>query len=134
MKSLKLRIVSGDFTANNNFSGYTATGKRVHIFERQMKALGIAKGDDLSTKFPLFAIAEEKSYGARVDANGKPVEGAKAVENRLTATAVFTKKTDLIEAASEDLTLDAEVTASVGDKMKSLNLSDEVVNSLLAGI
>lgn len=134
MKSLKLRVVSGDFTTVGNFSGYTATGKRVHIFDRQIKALGIKKGDDLSKIFPLFVMAEEKSYGPRVGADGKVVEGAKAIENRLTATAVFKAKSDLVEAASEDLTLDAEVASNVSDKMKALNLTDETIANLISAI
>lgn len=134
MKNSKLRIVSGGFTSAGNYTGYTATGKRVHIFARQMASMGVDKDTKPAEYLPFFAMADEKSYGARLDEKGQPIEGAKAIDNRLTATAIFKAKADLIEAASEDLTLEAEVTASVGVKMKSLNLNEATIERLLEAV
>ncbi len=134
MKNSKLRIVSGDFTKVGNFTGYTATGKRVHIFARQMASIGVDPKSKPADYLPFFVMADEKSYPARLGKDGKPVEGAQAIENRLTATAVFKTKDSLIESATEDLTLEAEVTASVSTKMKDLDLTDEAINRLLESV
>jgi hypothetical protein len=40
-------INNGAFTANGNFSGYTALGVRVHLHKRQMNALGWNTTEDV---------------------------------------------------------------------------------------
>lgn len=126
------RIISGGFTTAGNFSGYTALGKRVHIFKRQMDSLGWSANEEV--KFPFYAIAEEKTIG-KLDANRNPVvddAGNPVTDTRLTATAVFTDKTNIIEACVEEATLGAEIKESIAKQATSKGLTQSVVDSLVA--
>ena len=125
-------IISGTFTAAGNFSGYTALGKRIHIFKRQMQALGLTADDDV--KFPLYAIAEEKTI-SKLDANRQPVldeQGNPVTDKRLTATAVFNSKDAITEACVEESTLTAEIKDSIAKAASSKGLTQSVVDSLVA--
>jgi hypothetical protein len=126
------RIISGAFTTAGNFSGYTALGKRVHIFKRQMDSLGWSTNEEV--KFPFYAIAEEKTIG-KLDANRNPVvddAGNPVTDTRLTATAVFADKTNIIEACVEEATLGAEIKESIAKQATSKGLTQSVVDSLVA--
>lgn len=126
------RIISGDFTAAGNFSGYTALGKRVHIFKRQMDALGWSSKEDV--KFPFYVIAEEKPI-SQLDANRQPVldnNGNPVTDQRLTATAVFDTKDAITEACVEESTLGAEIKNSIAKAASSKGLTQAVVESLVA--
>lgn len=127
-----LRIISGDFTAAGNFSGYTALGKRVHIFKRQMDSLGWTP--DAKGEFPFYVIAEEKAIG-KLDANKQPVvdeQGNPVTEQRLTATAVFETKESITEACVEESTLNAEIKQSIAKSASAKGLTQSVVDSLVA--
>ena len=126
------RIISGTFTAAGNFSGYTALGKRIHLFKRQMQSLGWSA--DSEVKFPFYAIAEEKTIG-KLDANRQPVldeQGNPVTDTRLTATAVFDSKDAITEACVEESTLGAEIKDSIAKAASSKGLTQEVVNQLVA--
>jgi hypothetical protein len=126
------RIISGAFTTAGNFSGYTALGKRVHIFKRQMDSLGWSANEEV--KFPFYAIAEEKPI-SKLDANRNPVvdeNGNAVTDQRLTATAVFADKTNIIEACVEEATLGAEIKESIAKQATSKGLTQSVVDSLVA--
>ncbi len=125
-------IISGTFTAAGNFSGYTAMGKRVHIFKRQMQALGLTA--DADVKFPLYAIAEIKTI-SKLDANRNPVvdeQGNPVTDQRLTATAVFADKAAITEACVEESTLTAEIKDSIAKAASSKGLTQSVVDQLVA--
>jgi hypothetical protein len=126
------RIISGDFTTAGNFSGYTALGKRVHIFKRQMDGLGWSSLDEV--KFPFYTVAEEKPIN-KLDGNRQPVlddAGNPVTEQRLTATAVFETKDAITEACVEEATLGAEIKASIAKVASSKGLTQSVVDSLVS--
>lgn len=133
----KFVINNGSFSANGNFSGYTAKGERIHLFARQMESLGISKDDDLKGKFPFYCLAEEKSYPGRVDASGAKIlnaDGSWGVKDRLTATAVFNTIEALGQAFVDEKTLDARVDKMVNEAIKSYQLDSESIAALANAI
>lgn len=127
-------INSGNFSENGNFSGYNTRGERIHIYGRQMKALGITTDAEFK---PFFVLASKKTYGARLDANGNPIpyrDGSLSM-TRTTATAVFATEQDYINAFVVDATLDAKVKNAVAKEYASVGLTAEAVSELesLAG-
>ena len=131
-----LAIVSGNFSsgekAQGNYTGYTALGKKVFIFKRQMESLGWSSNEDI--QYPFYAVAEEKTIG-KLDANRNPMldeAGNPVTTQRLQATSVFTTKDAIINACVEEYTLGAEIKEQVAKVGKSKGLSDAVVNSLQA--
>ena len=62
-------INNGSFTKAGNFSGYTALGQRVHIYQRQMEALGWSANDDV--QFPFYCIGDIREIQP-VDEKGNP--------------------------------------------------------------
>jgi hypothetical protein len=115
-------INSGNFSANGNFSGYNTKGERIFIHKRQMDALGITKNEEFKQ---FFAIVENKTYGARLDASGNPIAYAdgKTTMTRATATAVFKTKEDYINAHVLDRVLDAEVAQAVKREMNAVGIT-----------
>lgn len=133
------RIISGAFTtgegAQGNFSGYTALGKRIHIFKRQMEALGYTADNAPTGKdFPLFVIAEEKLI-PKLDKNRQPLTdpttGEQLTSVRLTATAVFKDKDAIVDACTEEATLGAEIKDSITKAVSSKGLSQSVIDRLM---
>ena len=120
-----LVINNGAFTAAGNFTGYTALGERVHVFGRQMEAIGIKKEDKVN--FPLFAIADMKTIN-KVDAEGNPTE---ETAQRLTALSVFAKKEDLLQAHADSSLLNVEVAKAIKGQATSAGLSEAEVSALL---
>ena len=108
-----LVINAGNFSANGNFSGYTSTGLRVHIYAKQLAAIGYNKQEDV--KFPLFVSALEKTSGARLDEKGNEVPYADGTLSmtRLTATAVFKTKEEGVAANIADKTYAIEIANGV---------------------
>ena len=128
----KFIINNGSFSAKG-FSGYTAKGERIHIFERQMESIGIKKGDDLKGKLPFYVLAEPKSYGARLDDKGQPIpnaDGSFGITNRLTCTAIFSSIDQLGQAFVEEKTLDARIDKMVNDAVASYKLDTAKVGEL----
>ena len=119
-------INNGQFTANNNFTGYTATGVRVHIYGRQMAALKWEENEDV--KFPFYCLATEKEI-TPFDANGKPV--AEKVK-RLTATAVFMTVDQLAEAKGEVVLVEAKVNKLIAERASEAGLSEDTLKDLLS--
>ena len=109
-----LSIANGSFTANGNFSGYTLTGERVHIFGRQMAS---ANFDADSVEFPFPVLATNKSYEGRLNADG--TRGT-AIVDRLTATAVFANEDALADALAADEGMAARIERKKAKKVKSL--------------
>ena len=126
----KLIIVSGNFTKLGHFRGYTALGQYVHIFDRQMKGLGYAKGENENVKFPFFVNAEPKSYAARLNEKGEVVEGSKAIENRMTALSVFANKADFIQAFVAEASLESEINTEIQKAVTSQLLDYKKVEQL----
>lgn len=114
-KMQKYIIASGKWTENNNFSGYTIMGKRIHIFGHQMASAGFSKEH---TVFPFIVVAEEKSYEAMLDSDGKPV--SKAINDRLTATAVFANEDKFVDAMAMEQGFDARIERKVAKRVAAL--------------
>ena len=96
----KIVIVSGQWSSNGNFSGYDVLGtQRYHIQTRLMESLGYKKGE--TVQFPLFATVVNKSFPARVDADGKKIpnaDGTFGIQDRPTVTSLFKTEIDGINA------------------------------------
>ena len=123
-------INNGQFTANGNFSGYTALGERVHIFGRQMKALNWSKPEDV--QFPFYCIGTTKQIG-QLDANGKPLvdaNGQPVVANRLTALSAFKTREEIKKAHADSALLDIEIAQEIRDQATTAGLSQEAVDAL----
>lgn len=123
-------INNGSFTANGNFSGYTALGERVHIFGRQMQSLGWAKPEDV--KFPFYAIGTMKEIG-QLDASGKPVVDASGVAvtaGRLTALSAFKTREEIKQAHADSALLDIEIQQEIRTQASTAGLSESAINAL----
>ncbi len=117
-------INNGSFTANGNFSGYTALGERVHIFKRQMEALKWTSNDDVN--FPFWAIGTMKQIN-QLDASGAVV----GTSDRLTALSVFKTKEDIKQAHVDSKLLDIEIQQEINAQASSAGLNEAAINSLL---
>jgi len=123
-------INNGTFTASGNFSGYTALGERVHIFGRQIQALGWSKPDDV--KFPFYAIGTVKQIG-QLDASGKPMantDGTPATSDRLTALSAFKTREEIKQAHADSALLDIEIAQEIRNQASTAGLSEQAVNAL----
>jgi len=121
----KLLVSNGNWTDNGNFSGYTASGERVHIYTRQLEALGLKKGEKVP--LPLYCTAQEREFEG-VDDAGQP-NGEKFT--RLTAGAVFQQKETMIAAIAEEHTFDLEIARTLKAAGKQAELTDIAMESLL---
>lgn len=120
-------IYNGGFTTAGNFSGYTAKGVRVHIFQRQMNALGLAT--DADVKFPLYTIATEKPMPDTIDAlTGESTPNAP----RLTALSVFKTEDDAIGAHVSDGLFDIKVKKAVKQSGLDAGLSESEMANILS--
>ncbi len=125
-------IHSGNFSANGNFSGYTALGERLFIHKTQMAGLNWTKNEDI--KFPFYAIGAEKMIG-QLDANGKPAmnaDGSPVQVARLQALSIFGTKDALTQAHVDTATLDIEIKSAIKQSATSAGLSEQAVSSLLS--
>jgi hypothetical protein len=123
-------INNGAFTANGNFSGYTALGVRVHLHKRQMNALGWESTADVA--FPFFCIAETKLIGS-LNADGTPVVDNNGVEiksERLTALSAFKTKAEITQAHADSSLLDIEIQQAIQTQATSAGLSDKAIATL----
>jgi len=120
-------INNGQFSANGNFSGYTATGVRVHIYARQMSAIGWEADDDV--KYPFYALAKEKEI-TPFEADGKTLSETKSI--RLTATAVFTTVDALAAAKGEVVLVEAKVNSIIAKQAVAAGLSEDTMKDLLS--
>ncbi len=120
-------INNGQFSANGNFSGYTATGVRVHIYQRQMSAIGFEVDEDV--KYPFYALAKEKEITPFM-ADGKTLSETKSI--RLTATAVFTTVDALAAAKGEVVLVEAKVNSIIAKQAVAAGLSEDTMKDLLS--
>jgi len=120
-------INNGQFSANGNFSGYTATGIRVHIYARQMSALNWEADEDV--KFPFYALAKEKEITPYL-ADGKTPSDTKAI--RLTATAVFLTVDALAAAKGEEVLVEVKVNTIIAKQAVAAGLSEDALKDLLS--
>lgn len=123
-------INNGSFTANGNFSGYTALGDRVHLHKRQMEALGWTKSEDV--KFPFYVIATIKKIG-KLDPKGQPVvdeKGVPVTSDRLTALSAFKTRDAIKQAHADANLLDIEIAQEIKSQATSAGLTEESLKML----
>lgn len=123
-------INNGSFTASGNFSGYTALGERVHIYGRQMQALGWSKQDDV--KFPFYVIGTTKQIG-QLGPDGKPVTDANGValtSDRLTALSAFKSREEIKQAHADNALLDIEIAQEIRTQASTAGLSESAISAL----
>lgn len=123
-------INNGSFTANGNFSGYTALGERVHLHKRQMEALEWKTNDDV--KFPFYVIATIKQIG-QLGADGKAVldaSGLPVTSDRLTALSAFKTRDAIKQAHADAALLDVEIAQEIKSQASSAGLSEATVQAL----
>lgn len=123
-------INNGAFTASGNFSGYTALGERVHIFGRQMQALGWSKQEDV--KFPFYCIGTTKQIG-QLGADGKPLTDANGValtSDRLTALSAFKSREEIKQAHADNALLDIEIAQEIRTQASTAGLSENAISAL----
>lgn len=124
-------INHGTFTANGNFSGYTALGERVHIFGRQIQALGWTEPEDI--KFPFYAIGTTTQIG-QLNKNGEPMvdatTGVVITSDRLTALSAFKTREEIKQAHADAALLDAEILHEIRLQASTAGLSESAVNAL----
>ena len=133
----ELTVNNGQFTSQGNFTGYTALGKRVHIYKRQMESLGV-KFDDANkpesdVQLPFYCLAEEKTFPNKLGADGKPVTGpdGKTGFSRLTALSVFANVEALGGAVAEEFTLKGQIQNIVREKASNAGLTENAIDALL---
>lgn len=123
-------INNGAFTANGNFSGYTALGDRIHLFKRQMQSLNWEKQDDV--KFPFYVIATIKQIG-QLDLKGNPVvdeKGLPVTSDRLTALSAFKTRDEIKQAHADASLLDIEIAQEIRTQASSAGLTEESLKAL----
>jgi hypothetical protein len=123
-----LSINNGTFSAAGNFSGYNTVGVRVHIYKRQMDAMGWSSTEDV--EFPFYVIADYKTVQSTDDA-GTPVGDA---SERLTALSVFKTKKDMTQAHVDNATLDIEIKKSIADEAAKVGLDTVSIEALMSAI
>ena len=119
-------INNGSFTKAGNFSGYTALGQRVHIYQRQMEALGWSGNDDV--QFPFYCIGDIREIQP-VDEKGNPTG---EIAERLTALSVFKTRDEIKNAHADAAFLDIEIKQSISEQATKVGLSQSAIESLLA--
>lgn len=124
-------INNGSFTANGNFSGYTALGDRVHLHKRQMEALGWTSNEQV--KFPFYTIATIKQIGQLND-KGQPamdaVTGLPVTQDRLTALSAFKTRDEIKQAHADASLLDIEIKQEIASQATSAGLTADAIKAL----
>lgn len=118
-------INNGSFTANGNFSGYTALGERVHIFGRQMEALGWKSNADVT--FPFYSIGQMKTIN-QLNEKGETI----GTSERLTALSAFKTRDEIKQAHADSSLLDIEIQQEIKAQASSAGLTEQAINNLLS--
>jgi hypothetical protein len=118
-------INNGSFTASGNFSGYTALGERVHIFGRQMEALGWKSNADVA--FPFYSIGTMKTIN-QLNEKGETIGTAE----RLTALSAFKTREEIKQAHADSSLLDIEIQQEIKAQASSAGLTEQAINNLLS--
>jgi len=123
-------INNGSFTANGNFSGYTALGDRIHFHKRQMESLDWKTNEQV--KFPFYCIATIKQIG-QLDLTGKPVvdeKGVPVTQDRLTALSAFKTRDEIKQAHADAGLLDIEIAQEIRNQATSAGLTADALKAL----
>lgn len=135
MKNLRKRaIISGNFTGNGNFSGYTLEEGRVFIHKKQMEQLGWTK--DADVKYPFYAVVTDQEI-TPFDENGKEQvdsEGNPVKVLRTQAKSAFKTKAELVQAFVDSASLDIEITTGIKAAATTAQLNDKELALLLENL
>lgn len=123
-----LVINNGSFSAAGNFSGYNTLGVRVHIYKRQMDALGWTSTEEV--EFPFYCIADTKDIQGQDD-KGNPVG---EITQRLTALSVFKTRQEMKQAHVDNATLDMEIQQSIAEEAAKVGLDKTSIDALLKAV
>lgn len=124
-----IAIISGNLSnTGKNFTGYNATGTRIHIPLRQMENLYPNFSKDTKVEFPLYGLVVEREFD-EVDENNQPT-GVKF--KRLQTGSLFKTKVDMIAAANADKLLTIETAADLKTQANVAGLNEETINALLS--
>ena len=120
-------ILSGNWSANGNFSGYNAGGQRIHIPQRQMENLGFTRDTKIPEgKFPLYALVVEREFN-ELDENGNPSD---KTFKRLQAGSTFLTEEAMISAKNADKILEIKATKALVTEATSAGLSEDAVKAI----
>ena len=126
MEPKTVAIQSGTFSGRGNFSGYNASGVRIHVSANLMKSLGYDTANASTIKYPLYACIVERTFNV-LDENQKPTGES---FTRLQAGSIFKAKDELITAVNADKLLAVEAQSELHKVAKTLELTPEVLKAL----
>ena len=129
-KTQTVALQSGSFSAKGNFSGYNASGVRIHVAANLMKSLGYEPANANTIQYPLYACVVEREFNM-LDTEGKETG---ETFKRLQAGSVFKTKAELIAAVNADKLLAIEAAADLNKAAKSLDLTPETFAQLADAI
>ena len=114
-------IISGNFSANGNFTAYGSEGEKLFCHGKMLAALGHSATN--LPKFPLFCLWEKKPiHQKNSDGTFSTVEVL-----RDTIVAIFPEKEEMIKTIADVKTLQYEVRAEITKRVAALGLTDETV-------
>jgi len=119
-----ITILSGNWSASGNFSGYDARGERIHIPARQMESLGYKVGEPIS--YPFYSLITERTFN-RLDAEGKPTN---ETFTRIQAGSLFKNEDSLISAMNSDKLLTLKAQKALQTEASSVGLTEDALNAL----
>lgn len=119
-----ITILSGNWSASGNFSGYDASGERIHIPARQMEALGYKVGDSVS--YPFYSLIKERTF-SKLDADGKPTN---ETFTRVQAGSLFKNEEALITAMNADKLLTLKAQKALQTEATSAGLTEDALKTL----
>jgi hypothetical protein len=122
-----MALQSGTFSEKGNFSGYNASGIRVHVSANAMKALGYDKANASTIAYPLYACVVEREFNVLNDNQEPTGETFKRVQ----AGSIFKTKAELLTAVNADKLLAVEAQSELQKVAKTLQLTDEVLAQLV---
>lgn len=125
-----VQILSGNFSANGNFSAYDDDGERYFVPKRLMESQGWVADADVA--FPFWAKVKTKAIG-QLDANGDPLmnsDGTPVLVDREQVASIFKKREDLISSCVEKIALDIDVQTAIKAKATAAGLSEKSIDLL----
>ena len=117
-------ILSGNWSANGNFSGYNAAGQRIHIPARQMENLGLTR--DSKIEYPIYTLVVEREFN-ELDEAGNPTD---KTFKRLQAGSTFKTEEGMISAKNADKVLEIKAQKALVTEATSAGLTEDAVKAL----
>jgi len=125
-----LQIVSGNFSAKDNFSAYDDDSERYFVPKRLMETKGWLK--DADVKFPFWAKTKVKQIG-QLDASGEPLlheDGTPILLDRSQITSLFLTREELIASCVEKASLPMDIASAIRDRASKAGLDTKTIEQL----